>query len=326
MKSILQTTALLTLLVAIGCQQPCTTTTFNVNKYSGDTVFVKRAYAICGDTLNYYERQVTSDSIVVSEGEVLNGKKEGQWKTSGWNKTVSDYQHGIALRVEISNKEGVLEQEEVLGPDSLYKVKSFYEDGTLESEFFQTLDGLMTGRGIEYDKAGKKIAEGEYLTEWIIGDTMYIESPLPPYDLEMTIISDAGGKHGPWFYYDSNGNVTDTVKFNAGKAEWTGNLVGLWDSDSVATTYTAPSEKVLPMLAYGFEDFKGYEFTESGSLHARGKKGRLGRTMHYDWTHDNSYLEVTDQGDHLSLQIRRFDDTRLILILDDLTFYLRRAE
>ncbi|MCF8258342.1 MAG: hypothetical protein K9J06_12375 [Flavobacteriales bacterium] len=213
MRTLALPTVLLALLVAIGCQNPCTKTTSEVNAYSGDTIFTERTYPACGDSLTYHERQVKSDSTVIAQGEVVNGMKEGVWETNAWWKTVREYEHGIAIKVEQFHKNGQLMQEQVLGADSLYKVRSFYENGTLESEHFKTLDDYLTGHGIEYDTLGRKTAEGDHLAEMSMGDTVYVESPVPPYDLKMTVISEAGVKHGPWLQYDADGNVTRTVTY-----------------------------------------------------------------------------------------------------------------
>ena len=216
MKTTFLTLILLALFTSIGCQKPCTTTTFMVNSYTGDTLFTERTYAICGDTLNYYERRLKGDSTIISEGEVLNGKKEGIWKTNDWLKTISDFKNGVATKVEMFHKNGKLMQVELLGADSMYTVKSYYENGTLESEFLNTLDGYFVGHGVDYDTLGLKASEGEYIAEPCLTDTMYIESSEPPYNLQMTIIEELGGKHGPWIYYDIEGNVTDTVVFDQG--------------------------------------------------------------------------------------------------------------
>ena len=216
MKTTLPLLLIPVLLIAIGCQNPCTKTTFIVYSYSGDTIFTERAYPNCDDTLTYHERQVKRDSTVIAEGEVVSGKKEGIWETNGWMRTVTEYKQVIAVKAEWFHDNGKLMQEEVLGADSLYKVRSFYEDGTLESESYQNLDGYLTGSGIDYDTLGRKMAEGEYIAEPCLTDTIYIESPEPPYDLQMTIVEELGGKHGPWLNYDSSGNVTDTVVFDRG--------------------------------------------------------------------------------------------------------------
>lgn len=225
MKSTFFHLSVLTLLVCIGCQEPCTKTTSDVGYY-GDTTYFIRAYPNCSDTLSYYEKHVKKDSTIISEGAFLNGKKDGDWKTTGYFNATTSYKNGQKTAILMFSKKGNLIQEKVLSPDSLFIEKSYYKDGTLESEGFQTMDEYLTGHGVEYDTLGRKSAEGEYIAEPVLTDTLYIESPEPPHDLQMTIVTENGGKHGPWILYDIEGDPSDTLMYDRGVLLGEGNALG----------------------------------------------------------------------------------------------------
>ncbi|MBI1287673.1 MAG: hypothetical protein GC178_08855 [Flavobacteriales bacterium] len=231
------------LAAAISCQKPCTKTTIRKGYY-GDTTFIERTYANCTDTLTYYEKQMRSDSTVVSEGEVVNGKKEGEWVNSRWRKEVTSYSQGVEINVKEYDNDGILSLERTLGTDSLYRQRQFDGQGRLTVEEFVNMEGYLTGHGITYDSLGRKTSEGEHIAEPCLTDTVYIESPEPPYDLQMTIIEDLGGKHGLWTYYDADGNVTDTVMFDHG--------VPLREADRFKTGFHQNGSE--PKMGVGSED------------------------------------------------------------------------
>lgn len=251
-----------------GCQKPCTKTTQEATSW-GDTIYTHRMYPNCNDTLNYYEKNLRSDSTIISEGSFVNGKKNGDWTYSGYQDQVKTYQNGLKVAVRTYRKDGSLEQEEILNADSLFEVRSYFRNGNLESEDFQNLEGYLTGHGILYDSTGRKLAEGDHIAEDVLGDTVYIENPNPPHDLQQTIITENGGKHGPWLYYDFDGNVIDTIQFNRGKAVWNADVVGKWKLDKIVSKGTENSgEEVLMAIP----DLVGYEFTADGKLGAFNSK------------------------------------------------------
>lgn len=216
MKNTITLVSLLGILIGTSCQKPCTTTTA-VPGYRGDTTYVERQYANCSDTLNYYEWKRREDSTIVLEGRVVNGKRDGEWIHRGfWDNRTETYRMGTVVATKYFRNDGTLEQEEILNADSLFEVRSYHRNGSVESQLFMTMDGFMTGHGIDYDTLGRKSSEGEYIPEPCMTDTMYVESPDPPYDLQLTIVEELGGKHGPWVNYDGEGNVTDTVFYDHG--------------------------------------------------------------------------------------------------------------
>ncbi|TNF29231.1 MAG: hypothetical protein EP314_02980 [Bacteroidetes bacterium] len=218
MKNLPTLLILIVLVTSFGCQNPCTQVTSGP-LYAGDTTYIKRNYATCGDTLNYYQWRMKRDSTVLEEGEVLNGLKEGDWTVViyGQMHNVITYRAGNKVAAKMYGQDGALLQEEELLGDSIFRVRSYYEEsGQLEAEGYQTLDDYTTGHWVEYDTLGRKVAEGDHIAEPCLTDTMYIESPLPPHDLQMTVITESGGRHGPWLFYDGEGSVSDTVIYDHG--------------------------------------------------------------------------------------------------------------
>lgn len=289
------------LLIAVGCQKPCTKTTSTNNSPSeGEIGFVtKRDFADCGDTLNYREQvfQVAysdtgkTDTVIVSEGQFLNGQKDGKWIYFGRNRQETVYRNGFEVEIRDYSKDGKLMIESILGADSLYAEKQFYANGKVESEQFTNLNGYLTGHGILYDSTGRKLAEGDHISEDVLPDTVYIENPEPPYDLQQIIITENGGKHGPWVYYGFDGTIIDTVNFDKGKAVWGGSEVGKWKLEEIVNGNPTDSTKEVLM---NIPDFVGYEFTADGKLGAFNTKGQTSNWGTYSWNPDGSSLYVFD--------------------------------
>lgn len=215
MKTPLLASSLLGMMAAIGCQEPCTKTALQPDNFR-DTIIVERSYADCNDTLNYHEVQMRKDSTVLADGEVQNGKREGIWILNRWRKEIVTYEGGFEVNIKEFDRNDLLSSERTFTADSLYFEQQFNQEGRVILNQFLNLEGYLTGHGITYDSLGRKTSEGEHISEPCLVDTVYIESPDPPYDLQMTIIEELGGRHGPWVYYDSEGNVTDTIMFDHG--------------------------------------------------------------------------------------------------------------
>lgn len=310
------------LAAAIGCQKPCTKTTIKKG-YFGDTTFVERTYANCNDTLTYYEKQMRSDSTVVSEGEVVNGKKEGEWSMQRWGKEIITFSHGVEVNIKEFDKNGILSLERTLGTDSVYRQRQFDGQGRLMLEEFVNIEGYLTGHGISYDSLGRKDSEGENIAEECLLDTMYVESPEPPYDLQMTLVAENGGKHGPWVFYNAEGKATDTTIFDHGVATWSGDLTGKWNLDSLSTTDTASIG--LALFAFALNGLKGFEFKNDGSVSSFDEKGKSHEQGSYRWSRDRTYLFLSDQGeDEDAIRIAKLTPTELQFVADGMTYYLVR--
>lgn len=205
------------IILGISCDNSCVKYTADTGPYGNQDLIVKRQYANCADTLNYYEWRLKSDSAEVSSGEVKAGLREGQWTNHSWNrKTVSTYESGVETLIFTYSSKDVLIEKLELQADSLYKGTAYYDNGNVESEYFQNSDGFLTGNGADYHKDGWKVAEGQYIPELCFADTVYIENPNPPHDLQMTIVEELGGRHGLWKLFDSEGNQIGSINYDHG--------------------------------------------------------------------------------------------------------------
>lgn len=326
MKKAIQFLPILVILFGVGCQKPCTKT-ISKRSFGGDTVYTLRTYPNCDDTLNYFQKQVKSDSTIISEGKFVNGQKDGEWKYYGFRKRVTTYKNGFDIGVKSYREDGSLSQEETLNADSLYEIRSYYRNGKVSSESFQNLDGYLTGHGVDYDSLGRKMAEGEYIAEPVLPDTMYIENPDPPYDLQMTIVTENGGKHGPWIYYDVDGNATDTVLFEMGEAIWSGSIVGKWIIDSVATTENSSLGPALFALSMAMGNLLGYEFKPNGKVFSVQELGETQQVGTYQWSTNRRFLyaiSTVNDSSHSKIWIQSLTDTRLKILTDNMTVYLIR--
>lgn len=215
MRTPLLASTLIGMMAALGCQEPCTTTMLQPGNYR-DTLIVQRTYADCNDTLNYHEVQMRQDSTILAEGEVMDGRRQGIWTLNGWRKEIVTYAGGVEINIKEFDRNDLLSSERTLTPDSLYFEQQYDEQGRVILDQYVNMDGYLTGHGVTYDSLGRKTSEGEHIPEPCLIDTVYIESPDPPYDLQMTIIEELGGRHGLWTYYDTNGHVVDTIMYDHG--------------------------------------------------------------------------------------------------------------
>ena len=308
---------LLALFIGIGCQQPCTKTTKQTT-YAGDTIYTIREYPNCEDTLSYNQKQVKADSSIVSEGRIVNGKKEGEWIYNGYVKRVLTFNSGIEVAGKEYGKTGNLQMERVLEKDSLYFEKNYFKNGNIESESFVNTADYLIGRGVEYDTLGRKMAEGEHIAEPVLPDTAYIENPNPPYDLQPTIITENGGKHGPWLYYDGAGNHIATVNYDRGVAIWTGNLAGKWKLDSVSTEGGSSIKEGDLEIRMAMSDLSGYEFSPGGTVNG------VGEGIYYQGA-DHVVFYCTNNGENQRVWLRGLTPAHLTLQTVDMTLYFVRA-
>ncbi|MGB0917464.1 MAG: toxin-antitoxin system YwqK family antitoxin [Flavobacteriales bacterium] len=315
MKTTIPPLFLLLLMIGTGCQQPCTKIS-KQSTYAGDTIYTYKTYPNCADTLTYTQRQIKADSSVVSEGEMLDGKKDALWVYYGYSKREAEYKNGIEIVKRSYDKEGRLSEESVLGEDSLYLEKTFYDNGQVRLERFVNSDGFLTGHGFAYDPLGRKAAEGDFIAEPVLPDTAYVENPEPPYDLQMTMITENGGKHGLWLFYDGEGNVTDTVNFEMGVAQWTGDIVGKWELDSISTTDTSSIGTTLFAVAMAMSDMKGYEFTTAGKLRSLDSSGAASDNGEFAWSKDRTTLYWWKGQEQESLYVRKLNNQILELKSD----------
>jgi antitoxin component YwqK of YwqJK toxin-antitoxin module len=277
-------------LVTYGCQKPCTTTSQKVTPW-GDTIFTTRTYTNCADTLSYAEKTFRADSSIISEGNMLNGQKNGTWTYYGPNRRETVYRNGFEVEMRMYREDGNLLSESILGADSLYAEKQFYPNGKVEAEEFTDLNGYLTGHGILYDSTGRKLAEGDNIAEDVLTDTVYMESPVPPHDMQPVVISESGGKHGPWVYYGFDGTIIDTVNFDKGKAIWGGSEIGKWKLEEVVNGNPADSTKEVLM---NMPDLVGYEFTADGKLGAYNTQGQTTQWGTYSSSPGGADLYVFD--------------------------------
>jgi antitoxin component YwqK of YwqJK toxin-antitoxin module len=315
--------AFIGLLAVIGCQKPCTKTTHQI-AFAGDTIFTIRTYPNCADTLTYHQRQVKADSGLVSVGKIANGRKVGEWTYNGYTKSVTRYEAGVEVEVKDYDKQGRLRLERTLGKDSLYTEKQFYRNGKVGSQRFINMQGYLTGHGIEFDSLGRKMAEGNHIAEDVLPDTAFIPSPEPPHDMQQTIITESGGKHGPWLFYDPDGSINDTVTYDRGVAVWSGDLVGRWRIDSISTTDTSSMGMMAVVIGMAFSDLQGFEFTNNYEMIHFDSKGKKLAVGSYGLSRDRAMLFMLNNDEEDQAWIRGLTPTRLKLLSDDIVIYLLR--
>lgn len=324
MKTTFPLLLLLALFVAVGCQQPCTKTTKQTT-HAGDTIYSVRTYPNCEDTLSYSQKQVMADSSLVSEGRMENGKKEGEWVYNGYTKRVVTYHSDFEVALKEYDKAGNLQREKVFGKDSLYAEKQFHRNGKIQAESLINLDGFVTGHGVEYDTLGRKMAEGEHIAEDVLADTVYIENPNPPHNLEPVVVTENGGKHGPWQYYNGAGSHIATTNYNRGVAVWTGSLAGKWKLDSISTQSNTSSGEGTLDITMTVADLGGYEFYPTGAVNGIEVNGQgVGEGIYYKYL-DNVVMYCTNNGENQRVWIRTLTPTQLTVQTVDLTFYLHRS-
>ena len=294
--------------------------------FAGDTIYTIRTYPNCSDTLTYSQKQIKADSTIISEGSLVNGKKEGEWVYNGYQKRTVTYRSGIETDERSYDKDGRLELESILGKDSLYFERQFYGNGAVALERYVNLEGYLTGHGIEYDSLGRKMAEGEYIAEPVMPDTAFIPSPDPPHDMQQTIITENGGMHGPWIYFDVDGNVIDTVTFDRGQAAWTGNIVGKWRIDSIATEDTSSLGAVALVVGMALSDLQGFEFTDNYEMIHFDGKGKQLAVGSYSMSRNRTMLFTMNNDEENDVWIRELTPTRLKLLTEQITLYFVRAE
>ena len=113
-----------------------------------------------GHFINYYENGDTK-----SEGEYINGKKEGMWD---WNSEdgknsmrcnyVNDLQNGIHL---FWNEDGTKELTEFVDGELNGLLTVWHANGKLKEESYH-VNWVQHGPFTYYDEEGKKIYSGEY--------------------------------------------------------------------------------------------------------------------------------------------------------------------
>lgn len=236
-----------------------------------DTVAIRdpNAYNVVDMQIRY-----KSTGRMYRTGRLLNGKKQGLWRTYFDNGTLNrveeynlDFYDGIIL---IFDADGSLEREQYIRNGALEGIMHTYSHGLLKTEEFYT-KGVLNGWRSVFSKDGNLQEEGlwrngkrDSLNRWCYeGGSPYIEyvykngiidGPSKQYYESGRLKAEgnyvANAEEGPWKEYSQSGKVAAEGNYKAGKKSgaWKiyaddGSLLKTQSWDNGTMTKETPSKK-----------------------------------------------------------------------------------